>query len=236
MEQEYDFSVREDVESFVGMKIHSSPVIRGTIKAFPSDFIVSEITPNEETLNINLQENKGVTPAENLFNSKKIKYTVFDLNKKREDTILAAQKISRALNIPLNDITWAGLKDNRAVTVQRMCIKGNHITELGNLNFQRIFIKNIKALKRSIKTGNLWGNNFKIIIRDISIIDSEAISGKNINRKIKSILESKSKNIKEKGFPNFFGLQRFGTYRPNSHLIGKHMFLQNFKEAVEEFL
>lgn len=238
MEQEYDFSDIKDVESFVGMKIYSStaPVIRGTIKANPSDFIVSEITPDEETLKIDLQENKGVTLDENSFNTKKIKYTVFDLNKKREDTILAAQKISKALKIPLNDVTWAGLKDNMAITVQRMCVKGNRIKELGNLNFQRIFIKNIKPIRRPIKIGNLWGNNFKIIIRNIINIDTKNISGNNTNQKIKLMLENSSKNIKEKGFPNFFGTQRFGTYRPNSHLIGKHMFLQNYKEAIEEFL
>ncbi|MHA1729476.1 MAG: tRNA pseudouridine(13) synthase TruD, partial [Promethearchaeota archaeon] len=77
-----------------------------------------------------------------------------------------------------------------------------------------------------------------IILRNINLNNGEEqIEHLSDNKlKFKQILNSTTKQIDKKGFPNFFGLQRFGSHRPNSHLIGKYMFLKRYKEMVEEFL
>src|SRR3990170_3688551 len=38
------------------------------------------------------------------------------------------------------------------------------------------------------------------------------------------------------GFPNFFGVQRFGSVRPITHLVGRHIVLGKLREAVEAYV
>src|SRR5438093_878856 len=38
------------------------------------------------------------------------------------------------------------------------------------------------------------------------------------------------------GFPNFFGLQRFGSVRPITHIVGRHIVRGEFKEAVDTYV
>jgi tRNA pseudouridine13 synthase len=71
------------------------------------------------------------------------------------------------------------------------------------------------------------GNRFHITVRGI---DHPA-----------SVIEERTKKIKEEidavgGVPNFFGHQRFGTIRPNTHLIGKHMTRGDPEKAALVFL
>jgi TruD family tRNA pseudouridine synthase len=58
---------------------------------------------------------------------------------------------------------------------------------------------------------NLLGNRFEIVIRNID----KKIDTKNIQKTI-SFME------KYGGFPNFYGIQRFGIVRPVTHIIGKN--------------
>lgn len=79
--------------------------------------------------------------------------------------------------------------------------------------------------RRSIKLGSHLGNHFVIVIRNIE----------NVNNPIKRI-QKIFKILQNQGFPNYFGLQRFGTFRPNSHLIGKFLLEGKFKEAFDEYV
>ncbi|MHA1819735.1 MAG: tRNA pseudouridine(13) synthase TruD [Promethearchaeota archaeon] len=242
---EFDLRYEKDMEKFVGIKIYSTttPGIGGVIKKRPSDFIVCEVLPNGVVLNIDEPtfelENDQIEPLEtmlwrtSLFLNKgkkvkmpiRVKYTTFTLVKKREDTILAAEKIAKALNINNWEISWAGLKDNNAITAQRMSVRGNYIEKLMTLTFPNIFIKDISYSNKPIRIGRLWGNKFIIYIRDLE----------NTNN-IRNILKENVETLSHYGFPNFYGLQRFGNYRPNSHIIGKYLFMKDYKKAVEEFL
>ncbi|MHA1511792.1 MAG: tRNA pseudouridine(13) synthase TruD, partial [Promethearchaeota archaeon] len=53
---------------------------------------------------------------------------------------------------------------------------------------------------------------------------------------IVNILKVWAEKINLTGFPNYYGMQRFGQHRPNSHKIGKLFFQGKYQEAVEEFL
>ena len=45
-----------------------------------------------------------------------------------------------------------------------------------------------------------------------------------------------STRINQFGFPNYFGLQRFGTQRPLSHLMGKFLLKKQWQQAVQLYL
>lgn len=155
----------------------------------------------------------------------KDKYTSFNLIKVNKDTFEAVNEISQALKIPQNLIHYSGLKDKCSISVQKLSIKGNFIETLRKLKIRDSFFRCIEPTKKSVKLGANWGNNFTIVIRNIE-------AKKDINRNIDDLIEYLGKQ----GFPNYFGLQRFGIYRPNSHRVGKYLLEGNFEEAFNEFV
>jgi tRNA pseudouridine13 synthase len=77
--------------------------------------------------------------------------------------------------------------------------------------------------QRPVFRGALIGNMFFVIIRN----------GKVDEKKIRSISESIENTG---GFPNFFGIQRFGVVRPITHLVGKYILIGDFKKAVMTYI
>ncbi len=105
--------------------------------------------------------------------------------------------ISDTLEIPLNQIGYAGLKDKSATTIQYISIplkKGKNYKELDN---QKIKVLQTFRHEHKLKIGNLAGNRFKINLKDIDAID------------LPTIYQTLSQ-IQKNGMPNYFGYQRFG--------------------------
>ncbi|MFX1414803.1 MAG: tRNA pseudouridine(13) synthase TruD [Promethearchaeota archaeon] len=213
----------KEVERFVSINIYSTPHIngiKGVYKNTSKDFIVKEIDEKGNILRLK-QDNTRVSFSED----SKDRFTTFNLIKINKETFEAIELISNALNIPVDMIFYSGLKDKCSVSVQRLSIKGNYIDRLRKLKIRDIFIKNIHPSRRSVKLGSHWGNHFIIVIRNIE----------NDNNPLKRI-QKIFKILQNQGFPNYFGLQRFGTFRPNSHLIGKYLLEQKYKEAFDEYV
>ena len=212
-----------ELEKFVGIEAYLAPKCIGTsgvYKHSPKDFIVKEITKDGQVLSI-----KENLTSLDFSDEMKDRYTTFNLVKVNKDTFDAIKEISRALHISPNHIHYSGLKDKCSISVQKLSIKGSHVEALKKLKINEIFIKNITPTKKPVVMGSNRGNKFTITIRNIE-------KAPRIEKKIDDVL----KLLKEKGFLNYYGLQRFGTYRPNSHLIGRYMLEGNYRKAVEEFL
>ena len=212
-------------ECIVGMSQYSTLTkgFKGKIKAYPSDFIVQEISETEEILPLNYNENEipfGFE-AEN-----KVDFTKFILKKVGIDTLMAAGIMANYLNIPLRNVTWAGIKDGRAITSQYFCVKGNHYSVLKQFQHPNINLYRFRPSKKPIGIGVLWGNYFQIKIKHLESPISQ----------LKPLIIEWSEHIKKIGAPNYYGLQRFGYYRPNSHLIGKYIFQKDYEKAIEELL
>ncbi|MFX1380774.1 MAG: tRNA pseudouridine(13) synthase TruD, partial [Promethearchaeota archaeon] len=212
-----------EVEKFVGIEAFATSEIggiKGEYKSNLKDFIVKEIDVNGKTLNI--KEDNRITEF-----SKELKdqYTTFNLIKINRDTFEAVRKISKTLKIPYNLFNYSGLKDKNSISVQRVSIKGDYIKELRKLKINDIFIRNIRPTRKPIKLGSHQGNNFTIIIRNI-------VSKKNLKSQVENLINFLNKY----GFPNYFGLQRFGNYRPNSHIVGRNLLEGDFEKAFKEFV
>ncbi len=167
------------------------------LKQLPEDFIVNEIS------NINVQNNGQYAH----YILKKINYTTID----------ALQILSKKFKIPLKNFGFAGNKDKNAITEQKISIFR------GSKNFENIKLNNIELKylgngKEPISLGDLDGNEFIIIIRNLN------------NKEIKKIQSLENKNIK---IPNLYGPQRFSK---NNHLVGKAIIKRDFKKAVELIL
>ncbi|MFX0143416.1 MAG: tRNA pseudouridine(13) synthase TruD [Candidatus Hodarchaeota archaeon] len=212
-----------EVEKFVGIECFTTSRIsgiKGEYKTNFKDFIVKEILNNGKILDIK-EDNKSPQFSEEL----KDRYTTFNLIKINRDTFDAIGEICSALKIDNDLINYSGLKDKFSLSIQKVSIKGNYIEDLKALNIKDIFIRDIFPTKKPVKLGSHWGNNFTIVLRNVQC-------SKNLEGKLKKYVDLLNKI----GFPNYFGLQRFGNYRPNSHIVGRYILESNFKKAFEELV
>ena len=197
--------------------------IGGTIKHIPEDFIVGEITENLEVLD----------PRNEVFEleGKTGLFVHLVLIKNDIDTSDALDYLSKIWKIPRDNISFAGSKDKKAFTAQRVSVWGikdkfekNKIKEI---NLPKIKTKSLCLRIKELRLGNLWGNFFEIIIRDISLDESE----------VRTRLLETFNEIEDNGMIlNGYGQQRFGDTRPITHWVGEKLLLGDCKEAIKEYI
>ncbi|MHA2472378.1 MAG: tRNA pseudouridine(13) synthase TruD, partial [Promethearchaeota archaeon] len=141
------------------------------------------------------------------------------------DTFEASRQISKALGIPYSSVSYSGLKDKQSISVQQISVKGNHVEKLRNLKIPNIYVRNIHPTKKPLKLGSHLGNNFTVVIRNIEL-------SKNLKKDIENLLGF----INQNGIPNYYGLQRFGYFRPNSHIVGRFLLEGNYEKAFNEYV
>lgn len=148
------------------------------IKCYPEDFVVEEI-PNYEL-------GKG-------------KYMYFLVEKRNYTTMRALEHVARAFRIKTKQIGYAGIKDKYAVTRQYISVlRGKEFSE------RDLKVSFAGYRDRPLTLGDLWGNAFEIVIRDIDAIRPR------------------------ERFVNYYGEQRFSHSNAE---IGKALIKGNFSEA-----
>lgn len=202
----------------------------GKVKQRIEDFVVEEVIDDQtvckvDTLSERLKSKENVSIILPDKPDESSKALSLHMEKFNTDTQFAVKKIARWIRCSQQKITYAGVKDKRAVTCQRITIWDPDTELLQKFQSNSVCLKNPEWLKDKINLGSLKGNNFNIIIRDISFNKEET----------KEILEQSFEEIKD-GIPNFFGNQRFGAIRPLSHLVGKALVEQNIEKAVMIYL
>ena len=182
------------------------------LKHKTEDFIVEEIGEKwsckiSEEPNLDLPENEGNKG-----------FLWCEMEKKNIDHFTAIKEIATRLNKSTQDIGYAGTKDKKAITSQRISIFKPDIKRIKSFNHPNIILKNFKWAKRKIKIGYLEANHFKIILRDIDKKDAMKITN-----------HIRTTNW----FPNYFGSQRFGI-NGNNIKIGKLILKKKFQEAIQK--
>lgn len=175
------------------------------IKQIPEDFVVREIFEKQ----MKGEEEKGF-------------YIWFTLKKTNWDLFRALKLISRKLGVSIKRFGYAGVKDKRAITYQRVSAWSVPVERLKEIRIKDIELSGFENKKERINLGDLKANSFEIVIRDIG-------------EKEKNRMEKNLEIVKKNGFVNYFGEQRFGI-RNNTHLVGKEILKNNLKEAVWTYL
>ncbi len=139
------------------------------------------------------------------------------------DTFSLLLQFSKKMRISTHMIGIAGTKDKRAVTKQAMSFKTS-LDTVKNIRIKDVDITDCYLSNKPISWGDHSGNTFKITIRDTK---------NNTREQFPLILD---KILKTGGFPNFFGIQRFGASRPITHIVGKYIIECNFKKAVLTYI
>jgi len=143
-------------------------------------------------------------------------YLVVKVEKRNWDTLNFARVLSNMLGISQKRVSFAGTKDKRALTVQYYAIRGVKAEDVENVRIADAKIEVVGYARRQIQLGVLLGNFFRIKVYDCR-------DGK--------LFEETREELKEKGTPNFFGLQRFGSIRYITHEVGKLILQGNYEEA-----
>jgi tRNA pseudouridine13 synthase len=182
-------------------------------------------------------------------------YLKFVLYKENMDTTTACKELGRKLRLPFNNrqentIGYAGMKDKRGVTSQFCTIhrktpadlaivnqttsgSGGGNTISGSVNVLRV--GNFSYTDKCISLGSLSGNRFHVVLRNVNVTNPDNTAGEdNVTGKIKRaeiVLEKAATSLKNVGFINYFGMQRFGKYLDN-HEVGLELLRGNFEQAV----
>jgi tRNA pseudouridine13 synthase len=191
----------------VGMELFltDSPGCGGVLRSTPEDFSVEEVYPD-------LKYAGG-------------RYLVLEVEKRDWDTHHLIREISRQLRISQKRISFAGTKDKRAVTRQRMSIMNLAEGDLEKVNLPGVEMKALGRSNRGVNLGDLRGNSFRVKIRKLKCPrPSSSIAG--ITEEISRL----------GGLPNYFGTQRFGESRPVTHLVGKELVRGRLEEAAFIYL
>ena len=162
----------------------------------------------------------------------------FTLYKENKDTMEVISWLSRQLKIPMKSFQFAGTKDRRGVTVQRVSVYRVLADRMigAARTLRQAKIGNFKYQPHELRLGDLVGNEFVITLRDCQF-QFDGIDAKE-DRLIKAsaVLEKSVRSLDEKGFINYYGLQRFGTFSTRTDTIGLKMLQGNFEEAINAIL
>lgn len=185
--------------------VHGDPVCSAVLRAEPDDFQVDEMlgfAPGGEGEHVFLQ-----------------------IRKRNQNTAWVAEQLARAVGLKPDAVSYAGLKDRRAVTTQwfSLHLPGKTGPDLSAFWNEDIQLVTQTLNQRKLRRGAHQGNRFVITLREVEG-DHAAI-------------EARLQHITKHGVPNYFGPQRFG--HDNGNLLAGEALLQqkprrrlNYRESI----
>lgn len=185
--------------------------IGGRLKLLPADFIVEELPAGAS-----LPLHAGGEPG----------FLEFTLHKTRLGTLQATAALAGELGVPPSTFTVAGLKDSHALTTQRVSCRREVLTEeairTAADSLPRLAVEDFEFKHQPLRIGRTSGNRFKLVLRDV-ITDQCATE---------AVVEA----VRERGFINYYGLQRFGHTGTRNPAIGRAYLARQYKEMVDTIL
>ncbi len=152
-------------------------------------------------------------------------FTIAEVTVRNWETHTLVHEIAHRLHASQRRISFAGTKDKRAWTTQLMSFEHISPDQLSDLSIKDVTFENMYRSDIPVRIGDLVGNRFDITIRNISkTIPLEQI------KTLISPLQTWG------GFPNFYGIQRFGIIRPITHHVGKYIVQGDFEKAAMTYI
>lgn len=201
-----------EVESACGIEWYASDVdgVGGRLRDRPADFRVRE---RERFDAEPLDADPGDYP-----------WVVCRVTLRNIDTNDFARALSNALSISRERVDWAGTKDKRAVTTQLFTVRGIDPEGLPAIDGADIDV--LGRAGRGLSFGDLLGNEFEVVVRDPDRPDQvDAVT---------AALEARFGG--RPAVPNYFGHQRFGSYRTITHEVGLAILRRDWEGAAMAYL
>ncbi|KAF9695567.1 hypothetical protein EKO04_006604 [Ascochyta lentis] len=165
-------------------------------------------------------------------------YLHFSLYKENKDTMEVVGFLGSKLNSGAKAFAFAGTKDRRACTVQRLCVKRQTAERIAGFN-RALFnaaVGDFEYRQNDLKLGDLMGNEFTITLRDCKFQNEEGMNA--VQRQVfaNDVVGKAIKDFSEKGFINYYGLQRFGSFAASTDQVGRKMLQDDLQGAVDDLL
>jgi tRNA pseudouridine13 synthase len=151
------------------------------------------------------------------------RFMIAEVTSTNWETHTLVQELAYRLHINPRGISFAGTKDRRAVSTQLMSFEGVDEQSLICVSIKDVTIAPVCRSATPLHLGQLAGNRFTIVIRGC----------KDANEHLPSLL-SPLESIQ--GFPNFFGIQRFGGVRSITHQVGRLLTQGDIEAAVMTYI
>ena len=187
--------------------------IGGKIKTAPEDFVVEEILQDGTALEVNKAVQRESSEGD---------FTWFVLQKREWTTEGAIRRVARALRSHPKRFSYAGSKDKASISTQLASAFRVNKDRLLRLDLKDIKILGAWRCREKVRIGNLLGNRFTVIVREVDPDTDSSV--RNIYDELNG------------AFPNYFGEQRFGNVRRNTHMIGEHIVRGRYDLAATSFL
>jgi tRNA pseudouridine13 synthase len=180
--------------------------IGGKLRRAPEDFEVDEVS---------------VKPAEDASG----KYVIARVWHRNWEANRLVRRLGSNLHVGRSSVGFAGTKDGRSVATQLMSFKAP-IEAVKGLEIPDVKVLDAYTSNRSISIGDLIGNRFSVVVNEVDVdLDVRGVCGA-VRERLEGI----------GGFPNYFGVQRFGSVRPITHLIGKDLSRGDPEGAVMRYI
>ncbi|ESP89682.1 tRNA pseudouridine(13) synthase TruD [Candidatus Halobonum tyrrellensis] len=156
------------------------------------------------------------------------------------DTNDFAGRLSDAVGISRERVSWAGTKDKHAVTTQLFTVRGVDPADLPDVRDAEVDV--LGRVGRALSFGDLAGNEFEIRVRDATG-DPDPITaalrafgrGEGAGA-VEDAAEAGESDAAAAdapaAVPNYFGHQRFGSRRPVTHEVGLAVVRGDWRGAV----
>ncbi|CAM4481031.1 pseudouridylate synthase 7 homolog isoform X2 [Caretta caretta] len=151
-------------------------------------------------------------------------YCHFVLYKENKDTMDAINVLSKFLRVKPNIFSYMGTKDKRAITVQEIAVLRITAQRLAHLNkcLMNFKLGNFSYKNHPLKLGELQGNHFTVVLRNITGTDDQ--------------VQQAMHSLREIGFINYYGMQRFGTTAVPTYQVGRAILQNNWNEVMDLIL
>lgn len=137
---------------------------------------------------------------------------------------------------------YSGMKDKRGVTTQFCTLHQRNPYEIDWVNrandrqggggnsskggFALVRVGNFKFVDEELRLGRLRGNRFDVVLRNVRTNDDHS------RETTKDIVLKSAASLKQYGFVNYFGTQRFGKFH-DTHLAGILLLKGDFEGLVD---
>lgn len=162
----------------------------------------------------------------------------FSLCKENKDTMESVSWLAKQLNMKPSAFQFAGTKDRRGVTVQRVSVYRVFADRMAHAGraLRGAKIGNFEYQPHGLQLGELKGNEFTITLRECDFHYPDPVGQDTLVETARAIVGDAIKNLGKHGFINYYGLQRFGTFSTSTDSVGVKMLQGNFKRAVQGIL
>ena len=163
------------------------------------------------------------------------RFTVARITLRNWETNRFIARLAKAVGIPKERIFFAGTKDKRAITRQLFVIDAP-ANKVSAVELTDVDIEVLGRTHQKIGFGNHRGNRFTITVRGCAHADGTPMTDEQAMKEIGRIHADLETTLGPERFPNWIGPQRFGSGRPVTAEVGRHVIAGRFDEAVMTYL